>query len=470
MADRWWQDKAGERYWLEATDREDIGADLRAPDADASGRDNWRYTLFKETTPGDVVFHYDSRAGAIVGWSHVSGPWEPQPIVWAARGSYARERHAEPVEVPGYRVPLADFTQLAQPVTLEQLRGAKRAMAALVTREVAGGKHPLYFPFELSNRDVRPMQGYAFKLPASFLDLFRELAAGKTEADRLAAAAQRNPHMNIGEPAAAKVKSNGQGAAAPRNPPWSRDELILALDLYMTNPSSPPAHASQEVAELSDVLSRMAKLLGMTTAGTYRNANGVYMKMMNFRRLDPNFIGVGLTGLTRGNKDEAVVWEEFAGDRPRLAAVAAAIRAAIASDEAPALQAVDDEGIEEAFEGRVLIRLHRSRERNRNLVATKKARAMRDDGRLKCEGCEFDFAEAYGGRGQGFMEAHHTRAVTEIVLGQATRLFDLALVCANCHRMIHARRPWLSMKELRSLILRTQSRSAQPQVATTKVI
>jgi hypothetical protein len=44
MVDRWWQDKPGERYWLEATDREDIGADLKAPDEDAGGRDN---TLFR---------------------------------------------------------------------------------------------------------------------------------------------------------------------------------------------------------------------------------------------------------------------------------------------------------------------------------------------------------------------------------------------------------------------------------------
>lgn len=200
-------------------------------------------------------------------------------------------------------------------------------------------------------------------------------------------------------------------------------------------------------------------VLELPTAGTYRNANGVYMKMMNFRRLDPKFTGAGMKGLVRGNKDEAVVWEEFAGDRPRLAAVAAAIRAAVASDEAPELRTVDDEGIEEALEGRVLTRLHRSRERNRKLVATKKARTMREAGGLACEGCAFDFAETYGERGQGFMEAHHTRAVHEILPGQATRLADLALVCANCHRMIHARRPWLTMAELKALV-RQQARSA----------
>jgi hypothetical protein len=164
------------------------------------------------------------------------------------------------------------------------------------------------------------MQGYAFKLPAFFLDLFPELAE-------------------------AEVAAPDPPATAPRNPPWSRDELILALDLYMTNPASPPSQESAAVAELSAVLFRMARLLDLSTAETFRNANGVYMKMMNFRRLDPAFIGAGMKGLTRGNKDEAVVWEEFSGDRERLAAVAKAIRAAIVSDEAPELQTVDDEGL-----------------------------------------------------------------------------------------------------------------------------
>jgi 5-methylcytosine-specific restriction protein A len=82
-------------------------------------------------------------------------------------------------------------------------------------------------------------------------------------------------------------------------------------------------------------------------------------------------------------------------------------------------------------------------------VTTKKARAMRDGGRLTCEGCDFDFADTYGERGKGYMEVHHTRPVHEIRPGQVTRLADLALVCANCHRMIHARRPWLKLEELR---------------------
>ena len=90
---RWWSQQPGERYWLEATDREDIGADLRAPELDESGKENWRYSLFKEAKVGDVVLHYDQRpeANGIVGCSVVSGSPATKPIVWAARGTYARE-------------------------------------------------------------------------------------------------------------------------------------------------------------------------------------------------------------------------------------------------------------------------------------------------------------------------------------------------------------------------------------------
>ena len=34
---RWWLNQADERYWLESTDREDLGADLNAPLYDDSG-------------------------------------------------------------------------------------------------------------------------------------------------------------------------------------------------------------------------------------------------------------------------------------------------------------------------------------------------------------------------------------------------------------------------------------------------
>lgn len=119
------------------------------------------------------------------------------------------------------------------------------------------------------------------------------------------------------------------GIVARPNPPWSRDELILALDLYLRFRDAPPGKDSAEVAELSAFLGRMQRGLGLTDAETFRNANDVYMKMMNFRRFDPEYTADGRVGLVRGNKQEEIVWNEFSSDPATLAAVVAGIHVAV---------------------------------------------------------------------------------------------------------------------------------------------
>jgi 5-methylcytosine-specific restriction enzyme A len=118
----------------------------------------------------------------------------------------------------------------------------------------------------------------------------------------------------------------------------------------------------------------------------------------------------------------------------------------------PVASEEEDEEFAEAEEGRILTRIHRARERNRNLVALKKAAALKAHGSLKCEACSFDFQKTYGTRGAGFMEAHHLQPVSTLRPGDKTRLDDLALLCSNCHRMVHAERPWLTIDELRTII------------------
>jgi hypothetical protein len=118
-------------------------------------------------------------------------------------------------------------------------------------------------------------------------------------------------------------------ARGKRNPPWSRDQLILALDLYLRFRQSPPAKDSLEVAALSSFLGQMGRAQGRTEEETFRNANGVYMKMMNFRRFDPEYTGGGRVGLVRGNKEEEAVWNEFHDKPGALAAAVAAIRSGV---------------------------------------------------------------------------------------------------------------------------------------------
>ena len=237
------------------------------------------------------------------------------------------------------------------------------------------------------------------------------------------------------------------------NPDWTRDELIVALDVYLRHRPNPPAKGSKEIIDLSRVLNQLgAKLFrAAIRSATFRNENGVYMKLMNFRRLDPQYTTGGRRGLVRGAKAEEDVWREFSGDPRRCHDVAQAIIASLERPEAE-FAASEEDDIQEAPEGRLLTRIHLCRERNRKLVEAKRKKAMAHDGRLACEICEFDFSIAYGDRGLGFIECHHTKPVATLGTEDKTHIDDLALVCANCHRIIHRRKPWLSISELKALI------------------
>jgi 5-methylcytosine-specific restriction protein A len=239
----------------------------------------------------------------------------------------------------------------------------------------------------------------------------------------------------------------------PRNPTWSRDELILGLDLYVRFKGNPPGKTSPAVVELSNVLNEMGSQIAHQSSD-FRNPNGVYMKVMNFRRFDPVYISQGKKGLQRGGKLEKEVWEHFAFDPTELAQTAKAIRQFLVNRQIPSVFQDEEDEFVEAEEGRILTRLHRTRERNRKLIETKKASALKVHGRLQCEACSFDFKTQYGLRGSGFIEAHHTKPLYTLSPGDKTQLEDLALLCSNCHRMIHARRPWLTVDDLKLIIRR----------------
>lgn len=239
-------------------------------------------------------------------------------------------------------------------------------------------------------------------------------------------------------------------AAKKRNPAWTRDELLVALDYYFRHPGESHDPGKASVQDLTLQIGQVAKSLGITGSDTLRNANGVSMKLLNFRAHDPDYQARGRVGLNRGNKLEVAVWREFENAREQLRKVVQAILANTSSAEAS--PSVDEEDDFEASEGRLLVRVHRRRERNRDLVRRKKSAVLRDTGKLCCEVCGFDFFERYGERGRGFIECHHTVPVSSLGEGAKTSVKDLALVCANCHRMIHAGRPWWSIEEARAAL------------------
>lgn len=233
--------------------------------------------------------------------------------------------------------------------------------------------------------------------------------------------------------------------ARSRKDAWLRDELILALDLYKREGRNPSAAA---VKELSDLLRSIPIERELAADARFRNEAGVYLKVYNFVSIDPT---AETTGMTRGGRGDLAAWEEFADDPVRLAAAADAIRANLDAVKSSEIVA-EDEILSEAPEGTLLTTVHVRRERSGKLVASKKAAVLAEEGKLTCEGCGFEFASVYGERGEGFIECHHTKPVHTLKPGERTKLVDLALVCSNCHRMIHRRSPWLTMQELCAIV------------------
>lgn len=84
---------------------------------------------------------------------------------------------------------------------------------------------------------------------------------------------------------------------AAKHKDWTREEHILAFNLYCKIPFGRQHSRAPEIIEL-------AKLLG-------RSANSVALKLNNFSRLDPELQARGIKGMAHGAKGEIEVWREF---------------------------------------------------------------------------------------------------------------------------------------------------------------
>lgn len=78
---------------------------------------------------------------------------------------------------------------------------------------------------------------------------------------------------------------------------WTRDELILAINLYCKIPFGKIHKSNPEVINL-------AKLIG-------RTSNAVSWKLVNFASLDPSLQARGIKGAENASKLDKEIWDEF---------------------------------------------------------------------------------------------------------------------------------------------------------------
>lgn len=87
----------------------------------------------------------------------------------------------------------------------------------------------------------------------------------------------------------------------------------------------------------------------------------------------------------------------------------------------------------EAAEGELVKRLVIHRRRERSLRDAKVVDYRRIHDCLKCEVCDYDFMKEFGVE---YAEVHHVKPLSTTG-PTTTTLSDLAVVCANCHRVAH---------------------------------
>lgn len=86
---------------------------------------------------------------------------------------------------------------------------------------------------------------------------------------------------------------------------WSREEMILAFNLYCQIPFGQIHSHNPRIVEL-------ATLLG-------RTPNSIALRLTNYASCDPALQARGVRGMRGGGKGVAAIWEEFAGAPEELA-------------------------------------------------------------------------------------------------------------------------------------------------------
>lgn len=111
------------------------------------------------------------------------------------------------------------------------------------------------------------------------------------------------------------------------------------------------------------------------------------------------------------------------------------------------------ESSEEYMEGAVQSILIDAYERNPRA----RAKCIAEFG-ARCVVCNFSFEEAYGEVGKGFIQVHHLTPLSEIGEEYSVDpVRDLRPVCANCHALIHRRKPAYSPDEVHTMLESTRA-------------
>lgn len=252
-------------------------------------------------------------------------------------------------------------------------------------------------------------------------------------------------------------------------PDWTKEEIILLLDFHFRFRLKTFDQTSTVVKELSETLKYINRENEMSIMimknNSFRSENSVIIKRRAFQEFDEKSLKK-----TSHSKLDYRLWLQFHNDLEDLKMTAMSIRSKYnipsylknsgflfpICDENYDYLGLNTNGkndiLPSGLEGKSKLRIHFSKERNANIIKEKKLWALNKFGKLECEICCFDFNKKYGEIGKDFIECHHLKPIAQLTKQEITKIEDLALVCSNCHRMLHQNQNILILNQLMKLI------------------
>lgn len=228
-----------------------------------------------------------------------------------------------------------------------------------------------------------------------------------------------------------------------------REEIILVAAAVVANGWRELRTESAEVEDLSRVLRRLDLHPREQRPHNFRSPGSISRKASDIATAYSGYAGKP----TRGGGPTRDVVREFESDPAGMTALASSVREqALSGGVIPVTgEVVDPDLGVPATEGDARERLHLARERDSRIRRAKLDAVRAAGGKIACEACGFDFNSTYGERGRGYIEVHH-RVPLHVSGPTETSVSDLALLCSNCHRMVHRSKPWLTIEQLAQIV------------------
>ena len=211
------------------------------------------------------------------------------------------------------------------------------------------------------------------------------------------------------------------------NASFTRDEVILALDVFYSAGSNPLNNDSPLIVSLSELLNRLPIHSARGQKETFRNCSGVSTQIARFRR--------GLISQERAEHVGNLFFEveaEFKERHTELHAIAEAIRR-----NEPYYEGFSFGNEIEAQkfpEGALLSHLHR-------MIETRDGEKHPKGER--CAICQIKLSDIYSSSAE-LISNHLLVPLTQLDGSNKYSASDYISVCPTCHAALHRFRPWLT--------------------------